>query len=267
MLHPTALISADAQIDPGAVIGAFVVIEGPVRICAGCAIDPHAQIVGDTSIGEGTRIGRGAVIGEVPQELRFDPATASGVRIGRNNVIREHVTMHRGSKPGGMTVVGDGNFIMVGAHFGHDVQIGDGNVIANDVLLAGHVRIGSNTFIGGGAVFHQFLRIGDSCVIQGNGSFSKDIPHYCAAQRINRVTGLNTVGLRRAGFKTDERAALKELFDLVFRGGMNLSQAIATARAKTWPPAAERFLQFLEAPSTKGVCQLRPRASESDETQ
>lgn len=265
MIHPTALISSEAQIDPSVEIGAYAIIEGPVRIAAGCKVAPHAQIVGDTMIGEGTTIGRGAVIGELPQDTGFDPATASGVRIGKNNVIREHVTIHRGSKPGSMTEIGNGNFIMVGAHFGHDVQMGDGNVIANSVLLAGHVHIGSKTFLGGGAVFHQFLRIGDLCVVQGNGSFSKDIPSYCAALLFNRITGLNTVGLRRAGFTTEERAALKELFDLIYRGGMNLSQALAAARARTWPPHAEKFLRFFEAPTKKGVCRLRANLSESDE--
>jgi UDP-N-acetylglucosamine acyltransferase len=258
MHHPTAIISPEAEIDRTADIGAYVVIEGPVRIGAGCKIAPHAQVVGDTVIGEGTSIGRGAVIGELPQDLGFDPATASGVRIGKQNVVRELVTIHRGSKPGSMTTVGDGNFIMVGAHFGHDVTLGDRNVIANDVLLAGHVQVGSNTFLGGGAVFHQFLRIGDYCVVQGNGSFSKDIPHFCAAQRINRVTGLNVVGLRRQGFTTEDRAAMKELFNLVFRSGMNLTQAIAAAHTMKWPSHAVKFIQFLEAPSKKGVCQLRP---------
>lgn len=255
--HPTAIISAEAQIDPTAEIGAYVIIEGPVKIAAGCKIAPHAQIIGEVEIGEETSIGRGAVIGDLPQDLSFNPTTVSGVRIGKKNVIREHVTIHRSSKAGGFTTVGDGNFIMVGAHFGHDVEIGNSNVIANDVLLAGHVHVGNNTFMGGGAVFHQFLRIGDYCVIQGNGSFSKDIPHYCAAQRINRITGLNVVGLRRQGFTTEQRAEMKEFFSLVFREGRNLSQAIKEARARTWPPHVEKLLQFLEAPSKKGVCQLR----------
>ncbi len=262
MFHPTAIISSEASIDSSADIGAYVVIEGPVKIGAGCKVAPHAQIICDTVIGEGSSIGRGAVIGENPQDLGFDAAVSSGVRIGKGNIIREHVTIHRGSKAGSMTEMGDGNFIMVGAHLGHDVRMGDKNVIANGVLLAGHVSIGSNTFIGGGAVFHQFLRIGDYCVIQGNGSFSKDIPHYCAAQRINRVTGLNVIGLRRAGFTTADRAALKELFDLLFRSGMNLSQAREAARARSWPTQAERFLQFVEAPSKKGVCQVRPDKDE-----
>lgn len=262
-VHPTAILSPDACIDPSAEIGAYVVIEGPVTIRANCKILPHAQIMGDTIIAEGTSIGRGAIIGEAPQDLGFDPATPSGVRIGRNNVIREYATVHRGSKPGSMTTIGDGNFIMGGVHFGHDVQVGDQSIFANDALLAGHVHVGNRTFVGGGAVFHQFLRIGDGCVVQGNGSFSKDIPHFCTAQRINRITGLNIVGLRRQGFSPQDRASLKELFALIFRSGLNLSQAIASARDRTWPAHAERLLQFLEAPSKKGVCQLRP-TSEDD---
>jgi len=257
MIHATAIVSSEAQIDAGAEIGAYVIVEGPVKIAAGCKIAPHAQLMGDLEIGEGTSIGRGAIIGELPQDLGFDPATQTGVRIGKRNVIREHVTIHRASKAGQFTSFGDGNYIMVGAHFGHDVQVGNQNIIANDVLLAGHVHIGNNTFIGGGAVFHQFLRIGDYCVIQGNGSFSKDIPHFCAAQRTNRITGLNVIGLRRQGFTADDRKEMKDLFDLLFRDGFNLSQAIAAARDKSWSPRAEKLLQFIEAPSKKGVCRLR----------
>jgi UDP-N-acetylglucosamine acyltransferase len=261
-IHPTALISPEAQIDVSAEIGAYVVIEGAVKIGPHCKLLPHAQVLGDTVIGAGTSVGRGAILGENPQDLGFDAATPSGLRIGRDNVIREHVTIHRGSKAGSMTTVGDGNFIMAGAHFGHDAQIGDKNVFANDALLAGHVQVGSHAFIGGGAVFHQFLRIGDGCVVQGNGSFSKDIPHFCTAQRTNRVTGLNVVGLRRRGATSEDRAALKELFDLIFRSGRNLGQAIAAARQRRWSEHGEHFLRFLEAPSKKGVCQLQTGADE-----
>lgn len=256
MIHPTALISDQAHIDPTADIGPYVIIEGPVHIGPHCRIAPHAQILGDTHLGENTEIGRAAIIGENPQDLGFDPATPSGVRIGKNNRIREHVTIHRGSKPQSHTTLGDDNYLMTAAHLAHDVHLGDKNIIANAALLAGHIHVGNGTFIGGGAVFHQFLRIGDGCVIQGNGSFSKDIPHYCAAQRINRVTGLNVIGLRRAGFTPDERKSLKSLFDLIYRQGYNLSQAIAAARQQTWPPHAEKFLRFIEAPSKKGICRL-----------
>jgi len=258
MIHPTALIDPQALIDPTAEIGPYVVIDGKVEVGAGCRIEAHAQLVGQVVVGEGTRIGRGAVIGAEPQDLGFDPATESSVILGKNNVIREHVTIHRSSKQGGVTRMGDGNYLMVGCHLAHDVVLGDRNVLANGSMLAGHIQMGNSTFIGGGAVFHQFLRIGDFCVIQGNGSFSKDIPHFCAAQRINRITGLNVVGLRRQGFTAEDRASIKELFHVLFCDGMNLSQAVAQATAKEWPDKARRLLEFVQAPSQKGVCPVRP---------
>lgn len=258
MIHPTALIDPKAKIDPQAEIGPYVVIEGAAEIGAGCRIEAHAQLVGHVEVGAGTLIGRGAVIGGAPQDLGFDPATESSVVLGKNNVIREHVTIHRGSKAGGVTRVGDGNYLMVGCHLAHDVVLGNQNIIANSVLLAGHIEVGNGTFIGGGAVFHQFLRIGDFCVVQGNGSFSKDIPHFCAAQRINRVTGLNVIGLRRQGFTTEDRRAIKELFHLLFCGGMNLSHAAKQAGGREWPTQARRLLDFVTAPSKKGVCPVRP---------
>lgn len=265
MIHPTAIIDPAARIDPSVEIGPYAIVDGPVEIAAGCRIEAHAQLVGHVVIGEGTTVGRAAVIGTAPQDLGFDPKTESSVLIGPRNVVREHATIHRGSKPGSATRVGEGNFIMVGAHLGHDVQIGDRNILANDCLLAGHVHVGNNTFIGGGAVFHQFIRVGDYCVIQGNSGFGKDIPHYCAAQRINRMTGLNVIGLRRQGFTTEQRAAIKALFDLLFRSGRNLSQAIAAARQQEWPPQALRMLEFVEAPSKKGICPVRANDAEADD--
>ncbi len=257
MIHPSALIDSSAQIDPSAEIGPYVVIEGAAEVGPGCRIEAHAQLVGHVVVGEGTRIGRGAVIGGEPQDLGFDPATQSSVILGKKNVIREHVTIHRGSKQGSVTRIGDRNFLMVGCHLAHDVVLGDRNILANGVLLAGHIHVGNNTFMGGGAVFHQFLRIGDFCVVQGNGSFSKDIPHYCAAQRVNRITGLNVIGLRRQGFTSEDRGAIKELFQLLFCGGMNLGQALEQAAAREWPEKAARLLQFVQAPSKKGVCPVR----------
>ena len=257
MIHKTALTDPSAQIDPTAEIGPYVVIEGPAEIGAGCKIGAHAQLVGHVVVGEGTRIGRAAIIGGEPQDLGFDPATQSSVILGKKNVIREHVTIHRGSKPGAATRIGDGNYLMAGAHLAHDVVLGDRNILANAVLLGGHVHVGSHTFMGGGSVFHQFLRIGDYCVIQGNGSFSKDIPHYCAAHLKNRIKGLNVVGLRRQGFTAEERGEIKELFHLLFCGGMNLTQALQQAMTREWSEKARRLLEFVQAPSKKGVCPVR----------
>ena len=257
MIHKTALIDPSAQIDPTAEIGPYVVIEGAAEVAAGCRIEAHAQLVGHVVVGAGTRIGRAAIIGGEPQDLGFDRATQSSVILGKKNVIHEHVTIHRGSKPGTVTRIGDGNFLMVGSHLAHDVVLGDRNILANAVLLGGHVHIGNSTFIGGGAVFHQFLRIGDFCVIQGNGSFSKDIPHYCAAQLKNRITGLNVVGLRRQGFTAEERGEIKKLFNLLFCSRMNLTQARHQAVTQEWSQKARRLLDFVQAPSKKGVCPVR----------
>ncbi len=264
MIHPTALIDPAASIDSSADIGPYVIIEGPAKLAANVRVEAHAQVIGDTEIGAGSRVGRAAIIGGDPQDLGFDPAIPSSVVIGENNVIREQVTIHRGSKAGSTTRVGTGNFIMANVHFAHDVQVGDRNVFANAALLAGHIQVGSNTFIGGGAVFHQFIRIGDYCVVQGNGSFSKDIPHFCAAQRINRVTGLNVIGLRRAGFNAADRAAMKELFDLVYRSGHNFTQALAAASNREWGAACQRFLDFISNPSRKGICPFRMSSGDDD---
>lgn len=258
MIHSTAIIDARAQIDPTSEIGPYVIIDGPARIAAGVKVMAHAQLVGKVTVGTGTIIGRAAIIGGEPQDLGFDPLTDSEVVLGTENTIREHVTIHRGSKPGGVTRIGDRNFLMAGSHLAHDVVLGNHNIIANAALLAGHIQVGNNTFIGGGAVFHQFIRIGDFCVVQGNGGFSKDIPHYCAAQRINRITGLNVIGLRRNGFTSEDRAAIKELFHTLFCSGRNLSEAVAEAAAQQWPEKARRLLEFVQAPSKKGVCPVRP---------
>lgn len=257
MIHPTALIHPEARLQPDVEVGPYVIIDGPADIGAGCKIEAHAQLVGRVEVGEGTVIGRGVVIGTAPQDLGFKAETDSSVILGPRNVIREHVTIHRGSKPGSATRIGAGNFLMVGAHLAHDVVLGNGNILANACLLAGHIQVGNNTFIGGGAVFHQFIRIGDSCVIQGNGSFGKDIPHFCAAQRTNRITGLNVIGLRRQGFTAEQRARIKELFRLLFCSGLNRAQALEAAGAQEWEEPAARLLEFMRAPSKRGVCPWR----------
>ena len=257
MIHATAIIDPRAHIDPSVEVGPYAVIDGPAQIAAGCRIEAHAQLVGDVRIGHDTVIGRAAIIGAAPQDLSLDPSTDSGVIIGEKNVIREHVTIHRSSKPGCFTTLGDGNFLMVGCHLGHDVHVGNRNVIANSVLLAGHVQIGNNSFLGGGAVFHQFVRVGDCCVIQGNSSFGNDVPHYCAGYRTNLLAGLNVVGLRRAGFSAAERAEIKRLFQSLFLSGKNLTQAVAAARDEKWSDKSARMLEFVEVPTKRGIA--RPR--------
>jgi UDP-N-acetylglucosamine acyltransferase len=256
MIHPTALIDPQAQLHPSVQLGPYVIIEGPVQLEEGVKVEAHAQILGRTKVGSGTRIGRAAILGGEPQDLSFDPKTESFLEIGERNDIREHVTIHRGSKSGYTTRVGNDNFLMGAVHLAHDVVLGNKNVIANAALLAGHVQVGHHSFIGGGSVFHQFIRIGDYCVIQGNCRFSQDIPHYCSAHGYNLIAGMNVIGLRRAGFTTVERNSVKAAFELIYRDGLNLSQALSKATAISWPEKAEYFIQFFKEPSKKGICRL-----------
>lgn len=264
MIHSTAVVHPTAQIDSSVEIGPYVIIDGPAKIAEGCRIESHAQIIGQVEIGPDCIIGRAAIIGTDPQDLGFVPQTDSRVVMGAKNVIREHVTIHRGSKPGSATALGDENFLMVGVHLAHDVQLGNKNILANCCMLAGHIHLGNNTFIGGGAVFHQFIRIGDSCVIQGNGSFGKDIPHFSSAMRTNRITGLNIVGLRRQGYTSEQRASIKELFHILFCSGKNMTQALAAAKQRQWLEPASRLLDFASAPTKRGICPWRGEVDITD---
>lgn len=252
-IHPTALVSPEAELAADVEIGPFAVIEGPVKLGAGTKVAGHAWIRGDAQLGEACTVGWGAIVGADPQDLSFDPSTPSGVRIGPHNVLREYVTIHRGSRAGSLTVLGEGNYLMTGAHIGHDSQLGARNVIANNVLFGGHVRLGNRAFLGGGSVFHQFIHIGDFAMVQGNSALSQDVPPYCVAHQLNGLGGLNSVGLRRAGFDVAARAELKRLFILLFRSGTPLSHAVANAAAQPWSPAAQLLLDAVAKPSRKGV--------------
>ncbi|MEZ5299705.1 MAG: acyl-ACP--UDP-N-acetylglucosamine O-acyltransferase [Verrucomicrobiales bacterium] len=253
-IHPTALISPDARLAPDVEVGAYAIIEGAAEFGPGSVIGAHAQVLGRVIAGPRTQIGRAAIIGGDPQDLSFDPATGSGVRLGEGNVIREHCTIHRSTLPGGFTQVGDGNFLMAGVHLGHDVRLGSRNVIANACLLAGHVEVGDRAFLGGGSVFHQFLRIGSFAMVQGNSSMSQDVPPYCIASQLNQLCGLNAIGLRRAGFTAEERDEIRALYRLLFRSGKLLGAAVGEAARAGWCPRAQALLDFVAAPSKKGIC-------------
>ncbi|MCX6879790.1 MAG: acyl-ACP--UDP-N-acetylglucosamine O-acyltransferase [Verrucomicrobia bacterium] len=252
-IHPTALVSPEAELADDVVVGPFAVLDGPVKLAAGVTVGGHVWLAGDTSLGEGTAVGWGSVIGADPQDLGFDPVLRSGVRIGARNTIREYVTIHRGSQAGAHTTLGEGNYLMTGVHLGHDSQVGDGNVLANNVLFGGHVHLGSRAFLGGGAAFHQFLHIGDLAMVQGNAVVSQDVPPYCVAHGKNQLAGLNTVGLRRAGLDAAARTELKRAYALLFCSGLSLGRALEEANGMEWSLAARRLLEAVANPSRKGV--------------
>ena len=256
MIHPTAVIAPGAELGVNVRIGPYAVIEGAARIGDGCVIQAHAVISAHVVMGPDNLIGYGAVLGADPQDLSFNAATGSSVRIGSGNKIREYCTLHRGTTEGSETSVGDGCFLMAGAHLAHNVQLGDGVVLANNVLLAGHVQIADRVFIGGGTVVHQYTRIGRLAICQGLSGFSKFVPPFVIAAQVNGVAGLNVVGLRRAGFGSGERAEIKEAFDLLYRRGCNVSQALAAADQRSWGADASEFWSFVRGAGKKGICDL-----------
>ena len=209
MIHPTAYVSPRVELGSGVTVGPFAVIEGPCRIGDDCHIDAHAVIHPYVRMGGNNRVHPHAVLGGLPQDLGFDPATETYLDIGDDNTFREGVTLSRATKPGEATRIGSGNYLMNNSHVGHDCVVGDGNIFASNVALGGHVRVGDRVFCGGGAVVHQFCRIGSMAILQGLAGINKDaIPFTMIGGRPGKHYRLNLVGLRRAGI---EGAALKAL--------------------------------------------------------
>ncbi|MFY8215140.1 MAG: acyl-ACP--UDP-N-acetylglucosamine O-acyltransferase [Chthoniobacterales bacterium] len=254
MIHPTAVIDEAAQLGADVEVGPYAIIGPHVKLGDGCRVMGHTFLTGHVTMGPGNVIGFGSVIGADPQDFAFDPSTRSDVIIGAKNVFREYVTIHRGTAQDSSTVVGDGNYIMTGVHLGHNVRVGNRTVIANNVLLAGYVEIGDQSVLGGGTVFHQFMRVGRLCMVRGGTRFGKDIPPFLLADRTNVVTGLNSIGLRRAGLSAETRAELKRLFRLLFASGLNVSQALEMAEGQSWGSEAREMLQFVREAKKRGIC-------------
>jgi len=226
LIHPTAVISCEAEIAPDVQIGPYAIIEGHVRIEPGCVIESHACLCGPLTMGRDNFVGHGAVLGKSPQHKGYR-GEATSLRIGDENVFREHVTVHRGTLQGkGETWIGDRNLFMIGAHIGHDARVGNGCTLVNGALVAGHVILFDNCILSGHSAIQQRVRIGRLAMLGGLGSSSKDIPPFVLQQGYNCVTGLNTVGLRRAGFRTETIAALREAFRILFKEGRTQNNAL-----------------------------------------
>jgi UDP-N-acetylglucosamine acyltransferase len=260
-IHPTAVIDAAAKLGVEVEVGPYAVISGNVIIGARSTIQSHAVIEGEVFIGEDNVIGHAAVIGAPPQDLSFSPKRQTRVAVGDENVIREHCTIHRGSAEGSATKVGSKNFLMAGAHLGHNCEIGSNVIIANNCLLGGYVRVDDGAFLGGGCVFHQHMHVGRLVIAQGGSAFSKDIPPFVIAAERNYVFGLNVVGLRRAGFSAQERSELKAAFKLLYTSGLNISQALEKAATMDFGDAAREFFQFVANTKKRGICPLKRGAA------
>jgi UDP-N-acetylglucosamine acyltransferase len=255
-IHPTAVIDPSANLGTGVEIGPYAVVGEGVMIGAGTVIHAHVVIHPGVRLGTQNTVHSGAILAGLPQDLGFKKETASFVEIGDRNTIREHVTIHRGSKENSVTRIGNDCFLMAGAHLGHDVQLGDRVILANNCLLGGFSVIEDRVFMGGGSVLHQHTRIGRLAMIQGISGFGKDVPPFTIGARVNEIAGLNVVGMRRAGFDAVTRSEIKAAYKLIFRSGQNIRQALAAARERTWGVEATSFFAFIES-AKRGICDLR----------
>ena len=261
-IHPSAIVDPDAQIGADVEIGPFSIIGPQAVIGEKTTVQSHVVIEGDVKIGTGNFIGHGAIIGAPPQDVSFSPERKTKVEIGNDNVIREYCTIHRGSPEGSATKIGDKNFLMAGAHIGHNCVIGNNVIIANNCLLAGHVRVDDGSFLGGGSTFHQHMHVGRLVMVQGSSAFGKDLPPFVIAAERNSVFGVNVVGLRRAGFNTKDRDEIKAAFKLVYQSGSNIGQALEKAATMKFGSPAREFVDFVANAKKRGICPLKRGASE-----
>lgn len=252
VIHPTAIIHPKAKIDSSVRIGPYVAIDENVEVGPECEIGPHAYLTGVTKIGARNRFYAGAVIGEAPQDLKYKDEPTR-VEIGDDNVFREHVTVHRSAKVEEATVIGSHCFLMANSHVAHNCQLGDFVILANGALLGGHVSVAERAFISGNCVVHQFVQVGTLALMQGGSAISKDLPPFTIARGENGICGLNTVGLRRAGFSPVERMELKQLYRALFREGRNLRSVLEKASQQFTSAPARTMLDFVAA-SKRGIC-------------
>lgn len=262
MIHPTAIISKEACIAEGVEIGPYSVIEDRVSIGPGCEIAPHVHICKGTSIGRDCRLHLGVSLGDEPQDLNFKGAD-SFLKIGDRNTFREYATVHRGTEESSFTVIGNDNYIMALAHIGHNCQIGSNVIICNNSLLGGRTTIGDRAFISAGCMTHQFVRIGTLSFLAAGVRLGKDLPPFMTSDKDNVVSSYNIVGLRRTGLDSKARSAIKEAYRLLYRCGLNLSNALTEIEKAELTDEVKGLVEFIRS-SERGICFSRSNRGQAD---
>jgi len=265
-IHPTAIVDPDARLADGVIVGAHCIVESDVTLGEGTELRSHVVVRSHTTLGKGNLVDPFTVIGGEPQDLKFDPATVTYVRIGDNNVFREGVTVSRATHEGGATVIGSDTYWMTQAHIGHDATVEDRCILTNNAGVGGHAIVCQRAILSAHVLIHQFTWVGEMVMTQGHSGASAHVPPYTLLARINYLVGLNAVGLRRAQDISDEdRRQIKEAFSLTYQAGLSPAQALE--RMDDWAdmtPAAAKFREFVrkvitaERPFNRGLCPYRP---------
>ncbi len=251
-----AVVSKKAKIAEDVEIAPFAIIEDDVEIGRLVKIWPHAHICSGTVIGEETQVHMGAVVGHLPQDLTFDANKKTYVKIGKRTVIREYATIHRATKEGMATTIGDNCYLMAVSHVGHDCHIGDNVIIANCALLAGHVEVGDSTFISGNVVVHQFCRIGGHVIVGGFSGINMDVPPYMLVRGPSVIRGVNLVALRRAKFPRDTIHKITEAFKLLYRSNLNTTQAVDEIKKIGPSKELDYLVEFIQN-AKRGICKYK----------
>ena len=253
LIHSTAVIDPDVEIGPDVEVGPYAIIGPRVTIGEGTRIGPHAVLEQNTRLGRRCSVGPSSVLGAAPQDMKY-AGEDTWLDVGDDTVVREHSTLHRGTKASGVTRVGRGCYLMTYVHVAHDCVIEDHVTIANAVQLAGHVHIEEHASVSGLCPVHQFVRIGTYAYVGGGSRVPQDIPPYTSAAGTPlKLYGINTVGLTRAGFSPEVRLALKHAYRMLFNSDLTTTEAVELLRADAGqPPEVRRLAEFVAA-SERGV--------------
>ncbi|MES2832182.1 MAG: acyl-ACP--UDP-N-acetylglucosamine O-acyltransferase [Pseudomonadota bacterium] len=258
LIHPTAIVDVDAQLDSSVTVGAYSVIGPHVRIGSGTKVGPHVVIDGDTTIGVDNVIHAYAALGGAPQDKKY-AGEPTKLEIGARNTVREFCTFNLGTiQDGGVTRIGDDNWIMAYVHIAHDCQVGSQTIFANNATLAGHVHVGDWVILGGFTAVHQFCKIGAHAMLGMNTSLSQDVPPFLLLSGNPAAPhGINTEGLKRRGFEREQISALRTAYKTIYKSGLTLEQAkaVLTEQIQTDLGSASHLAllrQFLIS-STRGI--------------
>ena len=253
-IHTTAIVDKKAKLADNIEVGPYAIIGSDVEIAKGTVVGARATIEGYTTIGEGTRIFTGAVIGSSPQDLKYK-GEKSFLNIGKNNVIREYVTMNPGTEEGTFTSIGDGNLFMAYSHVAHNCRVGNNCVIANAGTLAGHVTLEDRVVLGGFAGVHQFTRVGKMSIIGGCSKVVQDVPPFSTCDgNPARVYGLNLIGIKRAGMPEKAQHELRKAFKILFHSRLILKNGIEKVKKTIEPIEEVKYLLDFLKNSERGIC-------------
>ncbi|MCC7292851.1 MAG: acyl-ACP--UDP-N-acetylglucosamine O-acyltransferase [Phycisphaerales bacterium] len=262
-IHPTAIVDRRAEIGAEVDIGPFCIIDAGVAVGAGCRLHQGVHLTGRARIGAGCELHAGVLIGHAPQDVKHR-GEESFCRIGERNIIREYSTIHRATGEGQATTLGDDNFLLSGAHIGHNCTVGNRVTMVNGAKLAGHVQVADRVTFGADALVHQFVRVGALAMIAAAARVAMDIPPFMLTDHDGLIAGLNSVGLRRAGLSQEQILDLRRAFHLLYRQSPLFRQGVGRLAESKPTGAAAELLKFLEAPSRRGVTGVVRRGGGED---